>query len=240
MMKLELHTRNLLKAIEGYSGAVAGSKEHEPIVSQLERIKEEALKGHSSAPPSPGQLAAQGAYQVDHPSEENHAPGQGNTRANAPAPPARRNERAPDVISEPNTADKITGAAPPESGGMTRSALPAHGFSGGEAQIRRVAAERELSRPDTKMRATAEKNKPGGQKESVAPAPPAPKGPRIGNVHAPEITNTQRHGEAAKAGREAQKQPEATPPYAKQGLGGDGWKGAEARMKSRLKQAIRA
>ncbi len=122
---------------------------------------------------------------------------------------------------------------------MTRSALPAHGFSGGEASIRRVAAERELSRPDTKFHHTSEKNKPGGQKESVAPAPPARKGTHIGNVQAPEITNTQKHGEAASAMKGAQTQPEATPPYAKQDLAGDGWKGAESRMKARLKQSVR-
>lgn len=236
MAKMQHHTHNLLKAIEGYKGAAAGSEGYEGVQELLQRVKEEALKGHSTQQDSPGKRqAADAAFQRDHPSEAAHSVGDGNVRSNEPGG-AEHGQTPPEVFErEGSSADKIkTGAAPPPSRGNVISAMPAHGFTGGEAQIRRAAAEKEMSRPESKMASTAEKNKPGGNKESVAPAPPARGEGRIGDVSAPEITNTQRHGEAAKAGREAQTPPEARPPYAQQDIGGDRWSRASAKAKAKM------
>ena len=246
MAKVDMHTHNLLRAIEGYKGAVAGQKGYEPITSQLERIRQEAERGHSTPQDSPGRReaasAAASAFQRDHPSEEAHAPGEGNTRSNRDAPPAREAETPPDVAGRRGgAAEKIsTSPGPAPSQDNLRSAASAP-FPHMEAEIRRAAADRELQRPDGKMKSTAERNAPGGNEKSVAKAPAAAPGPRIGNVAEPPITNTQKPGEVAKAGREAQKPMEDIPPYAKEDLSGDGWTRASAKAKAKMamQKAIR-
>jgi hypothetical protein len=229
----------LLKAIEGFRGETAGQKEHEDINSHLSRVAEEIQRGHSTPQDSPGrreaQGAAQAAFQRNHPSEAAHSGGDGQRRSNEPGS-AHPADQPPGPVSERqgSGSDKLKGAEPVPSHDNVHSAAPSTGFTGGEAEIRRAAAERELSRPDTKFASVAEKNRPGGQKESVAPAPPARESGRLGEVSAPGITNTQRPGEAERVGKESATQPEGRPPFAGESLLGDGWTKAAAKTKAKL------
>jgi hypothetical protein len=229
----------LLKAIEGFRGETAGSREHEGINAHLSRVAEEVKRGHSTPQDSPGRREAQGvaqaAFQRNHPSEQGHSAGDGQVRSNEPGS-AHPADQPPGPVSERqgSGSDKLRGAEPPPSHDNVHSAAPSTGFTGAEAEIRRAAAERELSRPDTKIHATAEKNRPGGQRESVAPAPPARKSGRLGEVSAPEIANTQRPGEAERAGKESATQPESRPPFIGESLLGDGWSKAAAKTKAKL------
>lgn len=231
----------LRDAIEGYKGETAGTPGHEDVHALLDRAASEAERGHSTPQDSPGRReassAASEAYQRNHPSEEGHSGGEGNTRPNAPGS-AHPADQPPDIGRDgANTADKLKGSGPVPSHDNLHSVASATGFSGGDASIRRIAAERELSRPDSKFK--AKEGKAGGNKESVDKAPPADRGDRIGDVSAPPITNTQKRGEAAKAGATADNDADdpygaGTPPYAKESLAGDGFSRAAAKTKARL------
>lgn len=223
----------LLKAIEGFRGETAGSKEHEDINTHLSRVAEEVKRGHSTPQDSPGRREARGAaeaaFQRNH-SEDTHTVGDDNRGAN-PASSAREGERPALPVSgrEGGGSDKIV-EGPVKTAGNLHSNLSSSGFSGPDSEIRRIAAERELSRPDAKIRDT--EGKPGGNRESVGKAPEAPLVKRVGGDTVPSITNTQKSGEAQRAGTNAEDRMEDQPETV--GHSADAWSRANAKAKAKL------
>jgi hypothetical protein len=71
-----------------------------------------------------------------------------------------------------------------------------------------------------------------GNTRSVAPAPPAP-ADTVDHVSAPALEG------GTKSAPVATKPSEATPPYAKESLKGDGWKGAEAAAVAKMHAALK-
>jgi hypothetical protein len=223
----------LLKAIEGFKGETAGSKEHEDINAHLARVSDEIQRGHSTPQDSPGRKeaaqAAQRAFQRNFP-EDTRKVGDDN-RGSVPPGSAREGERPAQPISERagGGSDKIS-EGPIKSANNLHSAKPSSGFSGGDAEIRRMAAARELSRPDDKMHHT--EGKPGGNRESVGKAPKAPPAKRIGGEDSPSITNTQKPGEVASAGNSSDDLMEDQPETV--GKSADAWSRANAKAKAKL------
>jgi hypothetical protein len=236
-------TPALLKAIEGYKGETAGSKQHEPVHALLDRVVAEVHKGSGTIHDSPGRReassAANEAYQRNMGAEPGHDGGDGQAESNKPGS-ARPSEQPADIAPSNGASDHLSGAAPPPSRGNLLSAMPAPS-AGGPAEIRRIAAEREKSRPDSKY-STLE-GKGDGNKDSVAKAPPASNTARVGDVSAPSPNQGGRQTEAISDANGAEptpwnaskSQPEAKPPYAQEDLKGDGWD--EARQKARRMMA---
>ena len=130
-------TPGLLKAIEGYTGEHAGSKEHEPIVSQLKRVVNDIHKGSEPAgKSSPGRAAAEGAasrsFQDRMPAEANHDGGRGNKYSNAPGK-AGALEQVADIAGPDGRSDHLTGVAAVKSAGNRQSNLPSSGLPPGTA-----------------------------------------------------------------------------------------------------------
>src|SRR5437773_1163427 len=106
----------LLKAIEGFRGETAGSKQHEEMNATLARVHDEIHKG--SAPPhdSPGRREATSAAEREMPAERGHSGGDGqataNERGSAGAPQPPRNI-AP---GRGSTHDKLSDVVPPSRG----------------------------------------------------------------------------------------------------------------------------
>jgi len=222
----------LLKAIEGFRGETAGSKQHEGINSMLARVVDEVHKG--SAPPqdSPGKReaasAASEAYQRNMGAEPGHDGGSGGPTSNKPGE-ARPGERPPDIAGTSGPSDHLSGAAPPPSRGNLISAASAPFPPSGASEIRRIAADREKSRPDTKF--LEDQGQGDGNRDSNRPGPAAEKEGRIGDARAPSVPSPDMQSEGRRAAASSDTQPENTPPYAKEGLQGDGWE--EARAKAR-------
>jgi hypothetical protein len=205
-------TPALLKAIEGYTMEHGSSKQHEPIVSQLARITADVHKGSSASPLSPGRQAAAKAGANGMSSEAGHSGGAGNDRTNAPG-----HAGAPDQVpnasqSDYDADDRMSGAAPVKSAGNRTSVLPSSGLPEGKVEIRRVAAERESKRPDTRM--PDEASHAGGKdnKHSNAPGEGYPPSGRVGDVTAPSLSSSGASAVAQAVAKNAMKPMEPTPP----------------------------
>jgi hypothetical protein len=215
----------LLQAIEGFSGANAGKKEHEGTIGLLSRVKADVERGKGGAIDSPGKREAAGAAQRNSPAESQHSSGDGQVRSNEPGS-ATKGDPVPDVWGKDGRDDRLTGASGVQSRGNTVT-NNSTSFPRGIADIRRVAAEKEASRPDSKIKAL--EGKPGGNNDPNAKGPPEPKSGRVGNVPPLKGEPTDRD-----------KQPEtseARPPFAGESLKGDGWAGAMTKAKERLAKA---
>lgn len=218
-------TEALLKAIEGFSGENAGKKEHEGTIGLLARVKADIERGTASRIDSPGRREAAGAAQRNIPSESQHSSGDGQARSNEPGS-ANQGDPTPDPWGKDGRDDRLTGAAAvPSKGNTTTNASTS--FPRGIADIRRIAAEKEASRPDSKIKDL--EGKPGGNNDSNAKGAPAEKSDRIGNVSPlksePSDANTQKTT------------PEARPPFTGESLQGDGWGKAASEAKKRLAKA---
>jgi hypothetical protein len=206
-------TPGLLKAIEGYTGEHAGSKEHEPIVSQLKRVASDIHKGSAPSESSPGRAAAQDAasksFQDRMPAEAGHDGGRGNKYSNAPGQ-AGAPEQIADIAGPDGRSDHLSGVAAVKSAGNRQSNLPSSGLPPGTAEIRRIAAEREMSRKDTHMKPGAHK---GGDdnKRSMPPGEGYPVSKRIGDVEAPAAVRSGSQPEGDRAERDSGKPPEQPP-----------------------------
>jgi hypothetical protein len=208
-------TPGLLRAIEGFSGANAGKKEHETNIALLQRVKADIERGKASPSSTPGQREAIQAAQKNMPAESGHSGGDGQKTSNEPGS-AHHGDPAVDMHEDSSEERKISGAGPVPSRGQLLSVHSAPAAASGIADIRRMAAEKELSRPDTKF--TPIKRSGDGNKESNLPGKAAPNTKRIGDVRsaakAPGDKNTEGDGF------------EGVPPFAKESLAKDGWGGA--------------
>jgi hypothetical protein len=222
----------LLKAIEGFAGETAGSKEHEGINETLRRVTEEIHKG--SAPPqdSPGRREAKAAgAQREMDAEPGHDGGDGNATSNRKGPAAEVADRPPDMHGKDGRSDKLSDAAPPLSRVQAISAKPSP-FPSSPNEIRRLAANKEASRPDSKY--SSLEGKGDGNEKSVKPGPPAGNEKRIGDVRAPAPDQGDDQKEAERASASSSTQPEPRPPFAQQQLKGDEWKEASNKAKKVL------
>ncbi len=205
-------TGELLRAIEGFTKEHKGSPKHEPMIDQLKRVTGEIAKGSSGGEDSPGRLAAASAagtaVRDTMSSEATQPKGDGQKRSNEPGHAGAPDPLA-DIAGPDGRDDHLTGAAAVNSGGARRSNLPSTGLAPGTMEIRRIAAERERSRPDTHM--TPGAHKPGdNNKKSNQPGDGYPPAGRIGNAKTAPITGGS-PAEALRAGREAATQPEEPP-----------------------------
>lgn len=207
-------TPGLLKAIEGYTGEHQGSKRHEPIVSQLKKVVSDIHRGSEPAgESSPGSQAASSAaaksFQDKMGAEVNHSGGRGNRITNEPGKAGAPDPLA-DIAGPDGRDDHLTGVAAVHSAGNRKSVLPSSGLAPGTSEIRRIAAERELSRKDTHMKPGA--HKPGDDNKKSMPAgegfPPAS---RIGDSPAPGAVATGTEPEGDRAARESGKPSESPP-----------------------------
>lgn len=206
-------TPALLAAIAGYRGEHAGDKQHESIIEQLSRIEGEVKSGKAVTQDSPGRKEAASAAQREMPAERAHGGGGGQRDSNDPAPPAAHGEPPPNPApSNGAREDKLSGAAAVPSAGNALSAKGAPSWPSGANRIRGLAAERALS---------------DGNKQSNLPGSAPDDSARVGDVKAPAKAPSDRNDAA----------PEATPPYAKEPLAGDGWNKARAGAKKLLKSA---
>jgi hypothetical protein len=144
-----------MAAIEGFQREHGSAPEHTGSNELLGRVMRE-LHG-AGPPPSPGQRAAHNAAMG---AEVGHPGGDGQVMANKPGS-AHQGEPAPDIHGSSERSDHMTATAPAPSKGNVLSAMPG-GAAGGARQIRRIAAERETSRRDTKfgaLKGAGENNK---------------------------------------------------------------------------------
>jgi hypothetical protein len=207
-------TPALLAAIAGYRGEHSGSKEHESIIEQLSRIEGEVKGGKAVPQDSPGRKEATAAAQREMGAERGHSGGGGQRDSNDPAPAAAHGETPPNPApSNGAPEDKLTGAASVPSRGNAVSAKGAPSWPSGANTIRGLAAERALS---------------DGNKDSNLPGSAPPNSARVGDVSPPAKEPTDKN---TKPGSEA------TPPFAKESLAGDGWGRARAGAKKLLKSA---
>jgi hypothetical protein len=206
-------TPGLLAAIQGYTGEHEGSKEHEPIVSQLKKIVSDIHRGSEPAgESSPGKQAANEAarksFQDEMGTEAGHSGGGGQKTSNEPGKASPPDPLA-DIAGPDGRDDHLTGAAAVKSGGELGSNLSSSGMAPGTTDIRRIAAERELSRKDTHMKPDGK----GGDdnKRSNPPGGAEPPAKRIGEAPAPAAVATGKEPEGDRAARESSKQPEQPP-----------------------------
>jgi hypothetical protein len=216
-------TEALLKAIEGFSGENAGKKEHEGTIGLLARVKADVERGKGGAIDSPGRREAAGAAQRNSPAESQHSSGDGQVRSNEPGS-AGKADPNPDVWGSDGRDDRLTGASGVQSKGNTATVASAPAAASGVQDIRRMAAEKEMSRPDTKFKPITKSG--DGNKESNLRGDPEPKSGRIGDV--PPLK-----GSPSDAGTQ-KTTPEAKPPFIGESLQGDGWGKAAAEAKKRL------
>lgn len=207
-------TPGLLKAIEGYTGEHQGSKRHEPIVSQLKKVVSDIHRGSEPAgESSPGKQAANSAaaksFQDEMGAEVNHSGGRGNRVSNEPGKAGAPDPLA-DIAGPDGRDDRMTGVAAVRSSGNRESTLPSSGLAPGSAEIRRIAAERELARKDTHMNPSPHEPD-DNNKKNMPPGEGYPLGRRIGDAPAPAATATGREPEGDRAERESGKPPEMPP-----------------------------
>jgi hypothetical protein len=203
----------LLKAVEGYSGEHGSSKEHKPIAEQLKAaVAQIHADQGEEARESPGKTAANQAARDTMASEASHGAGDGQKRSNKPGE-ANAPDPLVDIAGPDGRNDHLTGVAAVNSAGTRRSNLPSSGLPPGPAEIRRIAAQREMARPDSRMKPDG---KPGeDNKKTNPPGEGYPAAGRIGDVKTAPIRPGS-HAEADRAGSESDKQPEDAPPRVSQ------------------------
>jgi hypothetical protein len=218
----------LLSAIEGFRGETAGSKQHEDMNATLARVVDEIHKGSAALQDSPGKREARSAASREMPAEIGHDGGSGGPTSNKPG--SAGSGQAARNIAPSNGApdDKLSGAAAVHSRG-NRVSVGSAPFPPAPGEIRRAAANKEASRPDTKYREDHEAG--DGNRDSVASAPAAEKEGRIGDVAPPARPENDMQREAEGAMASSDTQPENRPPYSQESLKGDGWSEARAKAK---------
>jgi hypothetical protein len=202
-------TPGLLKAIDDFTAEHGSSKEHQPIAALLSKAVSGLKGGNNAGRDTPGSKAA---ARASMPAEEAHTSGGGNKNANTPG-----SADAPDPLADiaPGNGrdDRLTGTAAVSSEGERKANLPSNGLPPGTAEIRRIAAQRELSRSDTKM-------KPGAHKPGDSNKESNPKGEGLptDNSSDPGTPPLKGAGDAIaqRAASQAQTQPEAAPPRVSQ------------------------
>lgn len=216
-------TNTLLKAIEGFTGENAGNREHESSIELLKRVAADIQRGKGAAPDSPGRREALGAAQRNMAAESSHSAGDGQKGSNEPG-----SAHDADPAPNPNPShggpdEKMWGAGPVPSHGnrMTVASVP---FPGGVAEIRRIAAEKEAARPDSKI--SALEGRADGNNQSLAKAPAAEPSGRIGDVAPLKGVPSDRDMQKGK--------PESSPPYAKESVSGSAFGRAAEEAKRRL------
>jgi hypothetical protein len=165
--------RNLEAAVEGFHREHGSSPEHEGASKLLQRAMAE-LHG-AGPPPSPGENAAHLAAMG---SETGHAGGDGQVRSNESGS-AGHGEPVVDIHGSSERSDHMTKTEPVPSRGNVISAMPG-GMAGGTSEVRRIAAQREMSRRDSRfspLTRAGESNKESNPKGEGYPA-----GGRIGNA----------------------------------------------------------
>ena len=205
-------TGELLRAIEGFTKEHKGSPKHEPMIDQLKRVSGEIGKQKGAGGDSPGKLAAasaaDGAVRDTMSSEATQPKGDGQKRSNEPGH-AGAPDPLVDIAGPDGRDDHLTGAAAVNSAGARRSNLPSSGLAPGTMEIRRIAAAREASRPDTHMKPGA--HKPGDDNKGTNPAGEGyPASGRTGDVRTAPISGGS-PTEAVRAGRQAGTPPEEPP-----------------------------
>lgn len=211
---------DILKAIEGFSAENAGNKRHESNIALLARVKKDIERGKDSGTSiSPGKREAMQAAQKNMSAETGHSGGEGQKRSNEPAGIPARSEPVADIHADSSEERKMQ-AGPAPSRGQFQTVAAAPSAASGVQDIRRMAAAKELSRPDTKFPPV--KRSGDGNKHSNLPGPEAASEKRIGDVRPPA---------KAPADKNTGEGFEGTPPFAKQSLSGDGWKGAAMRAR---------
>src|ERR1700721_2811521 len=135
-------TPGLLKAIDDWSSEHGSDKAHQPTAALLSKAVAGLKGGNNAGRDTPGSKAA---AKASMPSEDSHPPSGGNKNANAPG-----SADAPDPLADiaPGNGrdDRLTGTAAVSSDGERKANLPSNGLPPGTAEIRRIAAQREMSR----------------------------------------------------------------------------------------------
>lgn len=216
----------LLRAIEGYKGSTAGSKEHEELNAHLSRVYELATRGRKDpADDSPGRReAARAAFQKEIPDPREESGG--NVRSNDEHGFNREyaGKGDPGVIAPEHNAEPriVSRAAGVPTQGNRFSNAASGGYPEGTGSFRTVAAERAVG---DKMH-TVPPRDGGSNVKSNPPGSREPEGGQIGNVSAP-----------AKAGpNRATGDWEKVPGYvAKERMGADPWERAQEGVRKLLK-----
>jgi hypothetical protein len=184
---------------------------HEEAIALMERAKKEIERGRGLG----GEISqSPGMQEARMSAEQGHDGGAGNKLSNRPQGDMGNKPDRPADSAENSKGDQnLSGHGPVPSGGNRRSAKPApHAVSGVLSDIRRQAAIKELEK-ERSSAGNAISNSPG----------PAPEGEgKVGDVRPP-----------AKAPPDKNKKAEfeGVPPFAKEGLGGDGWGKAAAKAR---------
>jgi hypothetical protein len=218
---------DLLKAIEGYQTEHKGSKQHEDMISQLKRVQDQ-VTGKDTAGMSPGKRRAMEAAGEHTMTSESRQPvGDNNRQSNEPAT-ANRSDKVADVFGKDGRDDRMTKTAAVPSAGAIRSNLPSTGLAPGTAEARRIVADREKSRPDTKMDPDGDAGDDNKQSQPAGEGYPPAK--RVGAVTAPSLKGGS-SADAKRSGTQARQVAEVTVP---DGVGHDPWATASAQAKKRL------
>lgn len=201
-------TPGLLKAMQGFIDEHGSSPQHKPIAEQLAKMKSE-IDGTQGGKTSPGKDAVEKAIKHGMPAETGHDGGDGNIKSQDPGE-AHPPDKLADIAGPSGSKDdRLTGVAAVPSGGNVHSQHPSSGLAPGTLEMRRIVADREGSRPDSRMKVDP---KPGEDNKQSQPAgPPAPPASRIGDVKTPPATDTGRQAEAERAARDSGDQPEEPP-----------------------------
>lgn len=229
--------KGLLAAIEGFKGEHAGNQAHESIMQQLDRVVSDVHKGSAAPQDSPGRQeakdAAHSAFQRNHPSEQGHSGGDGQTRSNEPGPPARHghDDEHPVIFGGDGRNDHMKDTTVTHTAGNAIANLKGSGFAAGGSEIRRIAAEKERSRPDGKM--TDQQHRGDNNRQSVPSAPTPPAASRVGDAPAPSPVASS----AAQRGPVPGEPMEPNPPTVPQQ--GDPFKQAASQARDRMRSGKR-
>lgn len=226
--------RALLEAIAGFHGEHGQNPAHEPIVSQLRRVMADVHRGSSSEPgDSPGQREAKtAAFQKEIASERQHDGGDGQTRSNQPGPPAHHGQdnEHPVIHEGDGRNDHLSGSTVQHTAGNVRSNLPGPGMAAGSGEIRRIAAEREQSRPDSHM--ADRQNRGDNNRRSEPPGAGFPPAGRVGDAPQP----APRPGAGGPPGPSSANSPAAEPVPPRVGQSADPFVRAGVQAKQRMRQ----
>lgn len=209
------------KAISAYVSEHGSNGQHKPMAEQLTKAMAE-IHGHGSSEVSPGKQRAIDASKNAMASEAGHSPGAGNTESNLPGK-AGLPDKVADIAGPNGRDDRMHDVAAVPSGGALVAVKPPGSAGPGTMDIRRIAAAREASRPDSKMKAD---NKAPDDNTRNPKGDSEPNSGLTGDVKMPAPTGGSQSN-AVQAASDATKPPEA--PGARVGQPDDPWaKAAEA------------
>ena len=215
-------------AIKAYVNEHGGAGDHQPMAEQLTKVIAEIHGKHTGGDVSPGKQRAIDAAKNAMPAEKGHSPGAGNTESNLPGK-ADLPDKVADIAGPNGRDDRMHDVAAVPSGGAIVSVRPAGAPGPGTMDIRRIAAAREASRPDSKMKADTKTGDDNTRSNPAGPA--APSSGLTGDVKMPAPVGGS-DTEAIKAGAAAMK-PDETPP-ARVGQPDDPWAAAAMKAKQMM------